>query len=98
MNGDLVYHEVDGLAIANIKPVNVKNHRIGLRVAKFTREGKYITTYASTKDAANALTIELKKQILNRLITLLLRLVPLKVILKLLMVINGDILVMMVVL
>lgn len=24
MNGDLVYHEVDGLAIANIKPVNVK--------------------------------------------------------------------------
>ena len=61
MNGDLVYHEVDGLAIADIKPVNVKNHRIGLRVAKFTREGKYITTYASTKDAANALTIELKK-------------------------------------
>lgn len=99
MNGDLVYHEVDGLAIANIKPVNVKNHRIGLRVAKFTREGKYITTYASTKDAANALTIELKKkQILNRLITLLLRLVLLKVILKLLMVINGDTLIMMVVL
>lgn len=61
MNGDLVYHEVDGLAIADIKPVNVKNLRIGLRVAKFTREGKYITTYASTKDAANALTIELKK-------------------------------------
>ena len=56
MNGDLVYHEVDGLAIADIKPVNVKNRRIGLRVAKFTREGKYITTYAS-----NALTIELKK-------------------------------------
>lgn len=98
MNGDLVYHEVDGLAIANIKPVNVKNHRIGLRVAKFTREGKYITTYASTKDAANALTIKLKKQILNRLITLLLRLVLLKVILKLLMVINGDILITMVVL
>ena len=48
MNGDLVYHEVDGLAIADIKPVNVKNHRIGLRVAKFTREGKYIVTYAST--------------------------------------------------
>lgn len=61
MNGDLVYHEVDGFAIADIKPVNVKNRRIGLRVAKFTREGKYITTYASTKDAANALTIELKK-------------------------------------
>lgn len=61
MNGDLVYHEVDGLAIANIKPVNAKNHRIGLRVAKFTREGKYIVTYASTKDAANAITIELKK-------------------------------------
>ena len=98
MNGDLVYHEVDGLAIADIKPVNVKNRRIGLRVAKFTREGKYIVTYASTKDAANALTIELKKQILNTLITLLLRLVLLKVILKLLMVINGDILVMMVVL
>ena len=98
MNGDLVYHEVDNLVIADIKPVNVKNHRVGLRVAKFTREGKYITTYASTKDAANALTIELKKQILNTLITLLLRLVPLKVILKLLMVINGDILVMMVVL
>jgi hypothetical protein len=39
MNGDLVYHEVDGLAIADIKPVNVKSHRIGLRVAKFTREG-----------------------------------------------------------
>lgn len=56
MNGDLVYHEVDGLAIADIKPVNVKNHRIGLRVAKFTRDGKYIVTYASTKDAANALT------------------------------------------
>lgn len=98
MNGDLVYHEVNGLAIADIKPVNVKNRRIGLRVAKFTREGKYITTYASTKDAANALTIELKKQILNTLITLLLGLVLLKVILKLLMVINGDILVMMVVL
>lgn len=98
MNGDLVYHEVDGLAIANIKPVNVKNHRIGLRVAKFTREGKYIVTYASTKDAANALTIELKKQTLNTLITLLLRLVLLKVILKLLMVINGDILITMVVL
>lgn len=61
MNGDLVYHEIDGLAIADIKPVNVKNYRIGLRVAKFTKEGKYITTYASTKDAANALTIELKK-------------------------------------
>lgn len=61
MNGDLVYHEVDGLVIANIKPVNAKNHRIGLRVAKFTREGKYIVTYASTKDAANAITIELKK-------------------------------------
>ena len=60
MNGDLVYHEVDGIAIADIKPVNVKR-RIGLHVAKFTREGKYITTYASTKDAANALTIELKK-------------------------------------
>ena len=29
MNGDLVYHEVDGLAIADIKQVNVKNHRIG---------------------------------------------------------------------
>lgn len=97
MNGDLVYHEVDNLVIADIKPVNVKNHRVGLRVAKFTREGKYITTYASTKDAANALTIELKKQILNRLITLLLRLVLLKVVLKLLMVINGDTLVMMVV-
>lgn len=61
MNGDLVYHEVDGLAIADIKPVNTKFRRIGLRVAKFTREGKYITAYASTKDAANALTIELKK-------------------------------------
>lgn len=61
MNGDLVYHEVDGLAIADIKPVNTKFRRISLRVAKFTREGKYITTYASTKDAANALTIELKK-------------------------------------
>ena len=61
MNGDLVYHEVDGLAIADIKPVNTKFRRIGLRVAKFTRDGKYITTYASTKDAANALTIELKK-------------------------------------
>ena len=61
MNGNLVYHEVDGLAIADIKPVNTKFRRIGLRVAKFTREGKYITTYASTKDAANALTIELKK-------------------------------------
>lgn len=61
MNGDLVYHEVDGLVIADIKPVNTKFRRIGLRVAKFTREGKYITTYASTKDAANALTIELKK-------------------------------------
>lgn len=61
MNGDLVYHEVDGLAIADIKPVNIKFRRIGLRVAKFTKEGKYITTYASTKDAANALTIELKK-------------------------------------
>lgn len=61
MNGDLVYHEVDNLVIADIKPVNVKNHRVDLRVAKFTREGKYITTYASTKDAANALTIELKK-------------------------------------
>ena len=60
MNGDLVYHEVDGLVIADIKPLNTK-FRIGLRVAKFTREGKYITTYASTKDAANALTIELKK-------------------------------------
>lgn len=97
MNGDLVYHEVDGLAIADIKPVNVKNRRIGLRVAKFTREGKYITTYASTKDAANALTIELKKQILNSLITLLLGLVLLKVIVKLLTVINGDTLLMMVV-
>ena len=97
MNGDLVYHEVDGLVIADIKPVNVKNRRIGLRVAKFTREGKYITTYASTKDAANALTIELKKQILNSLITLLLRLVLLKVIVKLLTVINGDTLLMMVV-
>ena len=61
MNGDLVYHAVDGLVIGDIKPVYVKNRRIGLRVAKFTREGKYITTYASTKDAANALTIELKK-------------------------------------
>ena len=61
MNGDLVYHEVDGLAIADIKPVIVKNRRVGLRVAKFTKEGKYITTYASTKDAAKALTIELKK-------------------------------------
>ena len=61
MNGDLVYHEVDGLVIPDIKPVNTKFRRIGLRVAKFTREGKYITTYASTKDAANALTIELKK-------------------------------------
>lgn len=61
MNGDLVYHEVDGLVIADIKPVNTKFRRIGLRVAKFTREGKYITTYASTKDAANAITIELKK-------------------------------------
>lgn len=61
MNGDLVYHEVDGLVIADIKPVNTKFRRIGLRVAKFTREGKYITTYASIKDAANALTIELKK-------------------------------------
>lgn len=61
MNGDLVYHEVDGLAVADIKPVNTKFRRIGLRVAKFTREGKYITTYASTKDAANALAIELKK-------------------------------------
>lgn len=61
MNGDLVYHEVDGLVIADIKPVNTKSRRIGLRVAKFTRKGKYIVTYASTKDAANALTIELKK-------------------------------------
>lgn len=61
MNGDLVYHEVDGLVIADIKPVNTRFRRIGLRVAKFTREGKYITTYASVKDAANALTIELKK-------------------------------------
>ena len=60
MNGDLVYHEVDSLAIADIKPVT-KFRRVGLRVAKFTRKGKYITTYASTKDAANALTIELKK-------------------------------------
>lgn len=61
MNGNLVYHEVDGLVIADIKPLNTRFRRIGLRVAKFTREGKYITTYASTKDAANALTIELKK-------------------------------------
>ena len=98
MNGDLVYHEVDGLVIADIKPINTKFRRIGLRVAKFTRDGKYITTYASTKDAANAITIELKKQILNTLITLLLRLVLLKVILKLLMVINGDMLLMTVIL
>lgn len=61
MNGDLVYHEVDGLVIADIKPVKTRSRRIGLRVAKFTKDGKYITTYASTKDAANALTIELKK-------------------------------------
>lgn len=61
MNGDLVYHEVDGLVIADIKPVNTKFRRIGLRVAKFTIDGKYIVTYASIKDAANALTIELKK-------------------------------------
>lgn len=61
MNGDLVYHEVDGLVIADIKPVNTKSRRIGLRVAKFTIDGKYIVTYASIKDAANALTIELKK-------------------------------------
>lgn len=61
MNGDLVYHEVDGLVIADIKPVNFKNRRIGLRVAKFTKEGKYIVTYASIKDAAKALTVELKK-------------------------------------
>lgn len=61
MNADLVYHEVDGLVIADIKPANTKFRRIGLRVAKFTRDGKYITTYASTKDAANAITIELKK-------------------------------------
>lgn len=61
MNGDLVYHEVDGLVIADIKPVNTKFRRIGLRVAKFTIDGKYITTYTSTKDAANAITIELKK-------------------------------------
>ncbi len=61
MNGDFVYHEVDGLVIADTKSINTKFRRIGLRVAKFTREGKYITTYASTKDAANALTIELKK-------------------------------------
>lgn len=61
MNGDLVYHEIDGLVIADIKPVNTKYRRIGLRVAKFTKEGKYIVTYASTKDAAKALTIELKK-------------------------------------
>lgn len=61
MNGDLVYHEVDGLVIADIKPVNTRFHKVGLRVAKFTKEGKYITTYASTKDAANALTIELKR-------------------------------------
>lgn len=61
MNGDLVYHEVDGLAVADIKPVCTKTRRIGLRVAKFTKEGKYIVTYASTKDAAKALTIELKK-------------------------------------
>ena len=39
MNGDLVYHEVDGLVIADIKPVNTKYRRIGLRVAKFTKEG-----------------------------------------------------------
>lgn len=65
MNGDLVYHEVDGLAIADIKPVTVKDRRIGLRVAKFTRDGKYITTYASTKDAAKAMTIELKKTNIN---------------------------------
>lgn len=55
MNSDLVYHEVDNLVIADIKPVNVKNHRVGLRVAKFTREGKYITTYASTKHAYYAI-------------------------------------------
>jgi hypothetical protein len=61
MNGDLVYHEVDGLVIADIKPVNTRSCRIGLRVAKFTIDGKYIVTYASIKDAANALTIELKK-------------------------------------
>lgn len=29
MNGDLVYHEVDGLVIADIKPVNTKFRRIG---------------------------------------------------------------------
>lgn len=40
MNGDLVYHEVDGLVIADIKPVNTKSRRIGLRVAKFTKEGE----------------------------------------------------------
>ena len=61
MNAYLLYHDVDGLVIADIKPVNARFRRIGLRVAKFTREGKYITTYASIKDAANALTIELKK-------------------------------------
>lgn len=61
MNGDLVYHEVDGLVIADIKPINTRSRRIGLRVAKFTIDGKYIVTYASIKDAANALTIELKK-------------------------------------
>lgn len=61
MNGDLVYHEVDGLVIADIKPVNTKFRRISLRVAKFTKEGKYIVTYASIKDAAKALTVELKK-------------------------------------
>lgn len=38
MNGELVYHEVDGLVIADIKPVNTKFRRIGLCVAKFTRE------------------------------------------------------------
>lgn len=52
------YQEVKNIKVSNIKPIKFHTRRTGFKVAKFTKDGIYITTYKSVKDATIAICEE----------------------------------------
>lgn len=95
MKNNISYNTIEGAIIADIKPVKSKHANHGLRVAQFDKTGRFLTLYASAKDAAIAIAKEKKQISVNLFMLELLKVVLQILISKLYMVISGDMLMKM---
>nr|DAD65794.1 MAG TPA: hypothetical protein [CrAss-like virus sp. ctt4r3] len=60
MKNNISYNTIEGVIVADIKPVKSKHVNHGFRVAQFDKTGRFLTLYASAKDASIAIAKEKK--------------------------------------